>query len=100
MRWPDSPADRKVMEPFAQLPSGLWVFLARAAADAPAQHLVHQQIHDLYTKQAILLSILLAPVYMAGIWIGSRFFKGTSETTFRRVVVALVLIMGTIALVK
>ena len=56
--------------------------------------------YDLYTKQAILLSILLAPVYMAGIWIGSRFFKGTSETTFRRVVVALVLIMGTIALVK
>ena len=47
-----------------------------------------------------MLSLILAPVYMAGIWIGSRFFKGASETMFRRVVIVLVLITGTVALVK
>jgi len=56
--------------------------------------------HDLYSQDALLLSLLMAPVYMAGIWIGSHFFKGASETLFRRVVVALVLVMGVIALVK
>ena len=45
-------------------------------------------------------SLLLAPVYMSGIWVGSRYFKGVSETVFRRVVVALVLIMGMFALLK
>ncbi len=56
--------------------------------------------YDLYTQDAIVLSLILAPVYMAGIWIGSRFFKGASETMFRRVVIVLVLITGTVALVK
>jgi len=37
---------------------------------------------------------------MTGIWIGSHFFKGASETLFRRVVVTLVLVMGIVALVK
>jgi uncharacterized membrane protein YfcA len=56
--------------------------------------------HDLYSQGALLLSLLMAPVYMAGIWIGNQFFKGASELLFRRVVVALVLVMGVIALVK
>lgn len=56
--------------------------------------------NDLYSQDALLLSLLLAPVYMAGIWIGSHFFKGASETTFRRVVVTMVLVMGLIAMVK
>ena len=56
--------------------------------------------YDLYTEDAIVLSLILAPVYMAGIWVGSRFFKGASETMFRRVVIVLVLITGTVALVK
>ena len=56
--------------------------------------------HDLYSQNALLLSLLMAPVYMAGIWIDSHFFKGASETLFRRVVIALVLLMGVIALVK
>lgn len=56
--------------------------------------------HDLYSLDALLLSLLLAPVYMTGIWIGSHFFKGASETLFRRVVVTLVLVMGIVALVK
>ena len=56
--------------------------------------------YDLYTQDAIVLSLVLAPVYMAGIWIGSRFFKGASETMFRWVVIILVLITGTVALVK
>ena len=47
-----------------------------------------------------MLSLVLAPVYMAGIWIGNRFFKGASETMFRWVVIVLVLITGTLALVK
>lgn len=56
--------------------------------------------YDLYSRDAFLLSLLLAPVYMSGIWIGSRFFKGASEIMFRRVVITLVLITGTVALLK
>ena len=57
-------------------------------------------VYDLYSADAFWLSLLLAPVYMSGIWVGSRYFKGVSETVFRRVVVALVLIMGVFALLK
>ena len=56
--------------------------------------------HGLYSQNVIILSLLLAPVYMSGIWIGSRFFKGASETLFRRVVVGLVLVTGTVALFR
>ena len=56
--------------------------------------------HGLYSVDALLLSLILAPIYMAAIWIGSHYFKGASETLFRRVVVTLVLVMGVIALVK
>ena len=51
-------------------------------------------VYDLYSADAFWLSLFLAPVYMSGIWVGSRYFKGVSETVFRRIVVALVLIMG------
>ena len=57
-------------------------------------------VYDLYSADAFWLSLILAPVYMSGIWVGSRYFKGVSETVFRRVVVALVLIMGVFALFK
>ena len=57
-------------------------------------------VYDLYSADAFWLSLLLAPVYMSGIWVGSRYFKGVSETVFRRVVVALVLIMSVFALLK
>lgn len=55
---------------------------------------------DLLTLSALKLALILAPLYILAIWIGSRFFKGASETTFRRVVVTLVLTMGAVALVK
>ena len=57
-------------------------------------------VYDLYSADSFWLSLLLAPVYMSGIWVGSQYFKGVSETVFRRVVVALVLIMGVFALLK
>ena len=57
-------------------------------------------VYDLYSADAFWLSLLLAPVYMSGIWVGSRFFKGVFETVFLRVVVALVLIMDVFALLK
>ena len=56
--------------------------------------------YELYSKDTVVLSLFLAPFYMAGIWIGSRFFEKTTELLFRRVVVLLVLIMGGIALLK
>lgn len=55
---------------------------------------------DLFTRDALLLSLIMTPIYMGGIWIGSHFFKGASETLFRRVVVTLVVVIGIIALVK
>ena len=57
-------------------------------------------VYDLFKADAFWLSLLLAPIYMSGIWVGSQYFKGVSETVFRRVVVALVLIMGVFALFK
>ena len=57
-------------------------------------------VYELYSADAFWLSLLLEPVYMSGIWVGSQYFKGVSETVFRRVVVALVLIMGVFALLK
>ena len=57
-------------------------------------------ICGLLSVDALYLSLLLAPVYMSGIWVGNRNFKGISENGFRRFVVALVLVMGTIALIN
>ena len=56
--------------------------------------------HGLYSQDAVVLSLLLAPVYMSGIWIGSRFFKGASEMVFRRAAVGLVLVTGTAAMFR
>ena len=55
---------------------------------------------DMLTLAALKLAAILAPLYIVTIWVGSRFFKGASETLFRRVVVTLVLTMGVIALVR
>ena len=57
-------------------------------------------ICGLLSLDALYLSLLLAPVYMSGIWVGNRNFKGISENGFRRFVVALVLVMGMIALIN
>ena len=57
-------------------------------------------IFGLLSVDALFLSLLLSPVYMCGIWVGKRNFRGISETVFRRFVVALVLVMGMIALIN
>lgn len=54
--------------------------------------------HQLYVVETLWLGVGLAPPYLLGIWIGARFFRGVSERLFRGVVVALVLVMGSVAL--
>tara|TARA_B100000676_G_C18072507_1_gene845286 strand:- start:518 stop:1270 length:753 start_codon:yes stop_codon:yes gene_type:complete len=69
-------------------------------AFATALRLAIFAIFGLLSVDALLLSLLLSPVYMCGIWVGKRTFRGISETVFRRFVVALVLVMGMIELIN
>lgn len=51
----------------------------------------------LITREALLLSVLAAPGYGLGLWIGSKLFGHASDVTFRRValgLIALAIILG------
>ncbi len=43
--------------------------------------------------------LIYMPAYLASVWIGSRIFRGTSETTYRRVALWLLMAVGTAATV-
>jgi len=55
--------------------------------------------HGLYAVEILWLGVVLAPPYLAAIWIGARFFRGVSERLFRVLAASLVLVMGVLALV-
>lgn len=56
-------------------------------------------VHDLYVTETLLLSAVLTPPYLLGIWVGSRLFRGVSERVFRAAVLSLITVMGVVALV-
>jgi hypothetical protein len=55
-------------------------------------------VYGLYNTEIVARSLTLVPVYILAIWLGSRLFRDVSEVLFRRLVLALVLVMSLIAL--
>ena len=50
--------------------------------------------------RALLTAAVLLPVFMAGAWIGSRLFRRSSETLYRRVALGLLLCVGLYGLLR
>lgn len=55
-------------------------------------------LQGLFTAQPIALSILLAPLYIAGVAIGSRSFRSASESLYRNVAYAICLLSALLSL--
>lgn len=53
-----------------------------------------------YSVHLFTLSVLLAPVYLIGIWLGANAFSRLPETYFRRLAIGVVIITGTVAGLK
>lgn len=64
---------------------GFFVFVVAVA-------IVTYGLHGLYTQSVLVRAGLLAPVYIAAIWLGSRLFAGAHERLYRRI--ALVVLAG------
>jgi len=47
---------------------------------------------DIYTWEAFFRALLCVPGYLLGIWIGTRFFGGASEQTYRLIAFIMILI--------
>jgi hypothetical protein len=47
-------------------------------------------VQGVFTAPALLLSALLLPIYIIGIAIGARLFRGASEHTYRRAAYAII----------
>ena len=50
--------------------------------------------YGLMTVQVFLLAAVLLPCVALGIWLGARWFRHVDEARFRRVVLALLLLMA------
>ena len=50
--------------------------------------------------RALLIAVVLLPVFMAGAWIGSRLFRRSSEALYRRVALGLLLCVGLYGLLR
>jgi len=55
-------------------------------------------VQGLFTAQSIALSLTLGVPYIAGVGIGSRFFRGTSDQLYRRVAYAIVALAALLSL--
>lgn len=64
--------------------------------------LANQSVHGLITREAIVRAALFLPALVAGVWLGSRSFKGTDPEAFKVRIMALLaglaLILGAKAL--
>jgi uncharacterized membrane protein YfcA len=47
---------------------------------------------NIYSWEALYRAIVCIPGYLLGIWIGSRFFSGASEATYRAIAFVMILI--------
>jgi len=52
----------------------------------------------LFTRDVVMLGLISAPVYFAGLLLGSRLHRGTSETAYRRITFGLVVLSALLAL--
>jgi len=53
---------------------------------------------DIYSWEAVIRGLICIPVYFIGIQIGTRFFNGASETTYRRVAFIMILMAAVTSL--
>jgi uncharacterized membrane protein YfcA len=48
----------------------------------------------LFTREAVVIGLILLPVYGAAIWVGSRYFSGGGKRHFRHAAIGLLLVIG------
>jgi uncharacterized membrane protein YfcA len=55
-------------------------------------------LHDLFTREIFLISILLFPLYFGGTWLGARFFSGSGRRHFRNGALLILAVIGVVTL--
>ena len=55
-------------------------------------------VGGLFTSQVFMMSVLLAPIYAAAIWIGASGFRFTDERLFRRLALGIVAVIALLSL--
>jgi uncharacterized protein len=56
--------------------------------------LANQSMHGLVTRDAAIRALTYLPALLAGVWIGSRRFKGTNPEAFRKAVLLLLAVLA------
>ncbi len=62
--------------------------------------LTFQAGEGLVTKEAFIRALIFLPALLIGVWIGSRGFKSANQETFRKIVLAIMALLGAITLIK
>ena len=62
--------------------------------------LTFQAGEGLVTKAAFIRALIFLPALLIGVWIGSRGFKSANQETFRKIVLAIMALLGAITLIK
>jgi uncharacterized membrane protein YfcA len=55
--------------------------------------------HGLFTRDAVLLGLLLVPLNSAGTWVGARYFSGAGQQYFRRAALGILAAIGLVTFV-
>lgn len=55
-------------------------------------------LHDLFTREVMLISLLLFPLYFGGTWVGARFFSGSGHRHFRNGALLILAVIGVVTL--
>lgn len=80
--------------PAARVRANLVAFFAISSLISGAVYLAG----GLWTREILLLCVVVAPTYGLGLWIGSRLFGLASEDTFRRTCLALIALAAILGL--
>jgi uncharacterized protein len=62
--------------------------------------LANQSVHGLITWATVVQAAVYLPALLAGVWIGTRSFKGTDPETFRKYVLGILAFLAAIIFVK
>lgn len=55
-------------------------------------------LHGLYTRDVVLLSLLVAPLYIGATWLGARYFAGQGRAHFRPAALLILAAIGVVTL--
>ena len=55
-------------------------------------------INDLFTRDVLLISVMLFPLYFASTWVGARFFSGRGHQHFRAGALLILAVIGVVTL--